>query len=102
MNPAVVLVLAAGTYALRLAGPLLRRRITISQRWERLLGIAATVLLAAFVATGAAVEAGGFAGVARVGGVVIAGVLAFRGAPFVLVVLVAAAVTAALRLAGVG
>lgn len=102
MNMAVVLVLAAGTYAMRLAGPLLRRRITISQRWERLLGIAATVLLGAFVVTGAAVEAGGFAGVARIGGVLIAGVLAYRGAPFVLVVLVAAAVTAVLRLAGVG
>ncbi|WP_258718620.1 AzlD domain-containing protein [Saccharopolyspora gloriosae] len=102
MNPGAVLLLAAGTYAMRLAGPLLRKRITISERWERLLGIAATVLLGAFVVTGGAVEAGEFAGVARVGGVLVAGVLAFRGAPFVLVVLVAAAVTAVLRLAGVG
>ncbi|MFR9731882.1 AzlD domain-containing protein [Saccharopolyspora sp. MS10] len=102
MTLTAVLALAAGTYAMRLAGPLLRRRITIPPRWERVLAIAATVLLAAFVAIGAAYEAGGFAGVARIAGVLVAGVLALRGASFVLVVLVAAGVTAGLRFAGIG
>lgn len=100
MNLAVVLSLAAGTYALRLAGPLLRERIRFSERGEQLMSIAALVLLGAFVATSAVVESGGFAGWARFAGVAVGGVLALRRAPFVLVVLAAAGTTAGLRLLG--
>ncbi|KAA5831820.1 AzlD domain-containing protein [Saccharopolyspora hirsuta] len=98
MTLGVVFALAAGTYAMRLAGPLLRGRLQISPQWEQLMSIAAIVLLGAFVATSAVFESGGFAGWARFAGVAVGGVLAWRRAPFVLVVVAAAATTALLRL----
>ncbi|MGP4019941.1 AzlD domain-containing protein [Saccharopolyspora sp. 5N708] len=98
MTLGVILALAAGTYAMRLAGPLLHGRIRISPRWEQLMWIAAILLLGAFVATSTAFESGGFAGWARFAGVLVGGVLAWRRAPFVVVVVAAAAVTALLRL----
>jgi hypothetical protein len=57
-------------------------------------------MLAALVATTALTQGHGFAGLARPAGVLVAGVLAWRRAPFVVVVIAAAAVTALLRLAG--
>lgn len=99
MTLPVVLVLACGTYLLRLAGPLLRERMRLSERWERGMAIGAITLLGAFVITSAVFETGEFAGVERVAGVAVGGVLAWRRAPFALVVVAAAATTALLRLA---
>lgn len=98
--PAVV-VLGAGTYAFRFAGPALRSRVKPSPRTERLMNLSAVVLLAALVATSALLEGHEFAGFARPAGVAVGGVLAWRKAPFVVVVLAAAAVAAGLRLIGV-
>jgi branched-subunit amino acid transport protein len=94
-------VLASGTYAIRLAGPALRTRISFPPRAVKLLEAAAVVLLAALVATTALTEGHGLAGLARPAGVLAGGVLAWRRAPFLVVVLTAAAVTALLRLLGV-
>ncbi|BBC35754.1 uncharacterized protein SGFS_070480 [Streptomyces graminofaciens] len=98
---AMILVLAVGTYAFRLTGPLLHGRVDIPVRVRELLAAAAVVLLVALLATGALTESGGFAGWARPAGVLLGAVLAWRRAPFVVVVLGAAVTTAALRLAGV-
>ena len=98
---AAVLVLAAGTLGFRLAGPLLRERLTLSPRLESVMGRLTVVLLVALVATSATLEGDGFAGVARPAGVLVGGVLAWRRAPFVVVVLAAAATAALLRLLGV-
>ncbi|MFE3454719.1 AzlD domain-containing protein [Nonomuraea sp. NPDC059194] len=98
---AAALVLAAGTFAFRLAGPLLRDRVSFPPRAERLMESAAVVLLAALVATTTLTEGHGPAGVARVAGVAVAGVLAWRKVPFLVIVLAAAGVTAGLRLLGV-
>ncbi len=46
-----VVVLGAGTFALRLAGPVLRARVEPSPRVERLLAVSVAVLFAALVAT---------------------------------------------------
>jgi uncharacterized membrane protein len=97
-----VAVLAAGTLAFRMAGPVLRTRHTVSPRVEQRMTMAAMVLLAALVATAALFDGRTFAGFARPAGVVAGGVVAVRGAPFVAVVLVAATTTAVLRLLGVG
>ncbi|MBD0689979.1 branched-chain amino acid transporter [Streptomyces sp. CBMA123] len=97
-----VLLLAVGTYAYRVAGPLLGRRLALSERLRHLLTVAAAVLLVALVATGALTQGHGFSGWARPAGVLVAGVLAWRKAPFPLVVVAAAATTAVLRLCGVG
>ncbi|TDD99026.1 AzlD domain-containing protein [Jiangella asiatica] len=98
---AAVVVLGAGTFAFRYAGPVLRERVTLSPEVERLVGIGAVVLLAALVATTALTADGSPAGVARPAGVAVGGVLAWRRAPFVLVVVAAAGVAAALRALGV-
>ncbi|MFC8421841.1 AzlD domain-containing protein [Streptomyces sp. NPDC057236] len=99
---AVILVLAVGTYAFRLVGPALHGRVELPVRVRELLSAGAVVLLVALLATGALTEGGGFAGWARPAGVLVGGVLAWRRAPFAVVVLGAAATTAVLRGTGVG
>ncbi|MEV6838100.1 AzlD domain-containing protein [Streptomyces sp. NPDC051133] len=98
----MILVLAVGTYAFRLVGPVLHGRVTVPPRVQELASAGAVVLLVALLATGALTESGGFAGWARPAGVLAGAVLAWRRAPFAVVVLAAAATTAVLRLAGVG
>ncbi len=96
-----IAVLAVGTYAFRFAGPLLRDRVELPPFLERLMGTATVVLLAALVATATLLDGQDFDGVARPAGVAVAGVLAWRKAPFVVVVLAAAGTAAVLRLIGV-
>ena len=96
-----LLTLSAGTFAFRFCGPVLRQRITFPPCAERLLEAAAVVLLAALGATTGLTEGHGFAGVARPAGVLVGGILAWRKAPFLVVVLAAAATTAVLRLLGI-
>jgi branched-subunit amino acid transport protein len=93
-----IVALAAGTYAFRLAGPVLRQRVRLPERAQRLFSMAAAVLLIALAATSALTQGHGFAGWARPAGVLVAGVLAMRRAPFPVVVVAAAAATAILRL----
>ena len=97
-----ILVLAAGTYALRLAGPLLRDRLRLPARLEALLADGAVVLLVALVALTALTDGPGFAGWARAAGLGVAGLAVLLRAPFPVVVLAAAATAAGLRLLGVG
>lgn len=97
-----MLALGTGTYLLRLAGLLLRGRLKVPAGVQRYLDLGATALLVALVATAALTEAGGFAGWARPAGVAVGAVAALVRAPFVLVVVLAAATTAGLRAAGVG
>ncbi|RSN15218.1 branched-chain amino acid transporter [Streptomyces sp. WAC 05977] len=94
-------VLAAGTFAFRFAGPVLKARFTVSPKAEKLMARSAVVLLAALVAVAALTEGHEFAGYARPAGVLVGGVLAWRKAPFALVVVAAATTAALLRLAGV-
>ncbi|GGN29778.1 branched-subunit amino acid transport protein [Actinoplanes campanulatus] len=96
-----ILILAAGTYAIRLSGVVLRDRLELSESLQRLLPMSAAALLAALAGTAALMAGSEFAGFARPAGVLAGGLLAWRKAPFVVVVVVAAAVTALLRLAGV-
>jgi branched chain amino acid efflux pump len=95
-----ILLLAAGTYALRAAGPTLAGRIELSERVRWLLSVAAAVLLCALVVTSALTSGHGFAGWARPAGVLAGGLLAVRRAPFLVSVIVAVATTATLRLLG--
>ena len=96
-----IAALAVATYGFRLAGPLLRGRMTVPATAERLFADAAAVLLIALAASSAPTSGHRFAGWALPAGVLVAGVLAARRAPFPVVVLAAAGVTALLRLAGV-
>jgi hypothetical protein len=96
-----IAALAAITYAFRLAGQLLQERVAVPAAAQRLFISAAAVLLVALAATSALTAGHDFAGWARPAGVAAAGLLAARRAPFPVVVLVAASVTALLRLAGI-
>jgi len=98
---AAIVALGVGTYAMRLGGVLLRGRLKLSPAFERLLPMAAAALLAALAGTAALMADTHFAGIARPAGVLVGGILAWRKAPFVVVVLAAAATAALLRLAGV-
>ena len=101
MNWTAVLTLGVGTYLLRVVGIVLRDRLSMPERVERYLDLAATALLVALVATATLTEDGGFAGWARPAGVLVGAVAAWRRVPFVLVVVLAAGTTAGLRLIGV-
>jgi branched-subunit amino acid transport protein len=101
VNWPAVLALAAGTYLLRIAGIVLRGRLRVPQRVERYLDLGATALLVALVATAALTDGTGFAGWARPAGVAVGALAAWRKVPFVLVVVLAAATTAGLRVLGV-
>jgi branched-subunit amino acid transport protein len=76
-------------------------RFTLPDWLRRLLPIAAAALLAALAATAALTEVGHFAGFARPAGVLVGVALAWRRAPFVAVVVAAAAMAALLRLLGI-
>ena len=98
---AAIITLAVGTYTIRLAGVVLRDRLTLSHNLPRLLPITATTLLAALALTSTVMEAGEWAGLARPAGVLVGALLAWHKMPFVVVVVAAAATAALLRLAGV-
>jgi branched-subunit amino acid transport protein len=98
---AVIVALGVGTYTMRLSGVVLRERLKLSDRLQRLLPMAAAALLAALAGTAALMAGAHFAGVARPAGVAVGALLAWRRAPFVVVVLAAAGTAALLRLAGV-
>lgn len=93
--------LGLGTYLIRLSGLALRRRLVVPDGVLRLLDLSATALLVAVAATGALTEGAGFAGWARPAGVLLGVLAACRRLPLVVVVLVAAGVTAGLRGLGV-
>jgi branched-subunit amino acid transport protein len=93
--------LAVLTYAFRLVGPFCRGRLTLPPAATVVFADAAAVLLIALAVTSALFNGHDFAGWARPAGVLIAGVLAARRAPFPVVVIAAAGITALLRLAGV-
>lgn len=101
MTLLAIAALAAGTYGLRVAGPVLRGRMELPGRVRWMLSVAATVLLFALAVTSALTAGHAFAGWARPAGVLVGGVLAVRRAPFLVAVLAAMATTAVLRLLGV-
>ncbi|MFB9902931.1 AzlD domain-containing protein [Allokutzneria oryzae] len=100
MTLTTVLVLAGGTYAIRLGGVLLRERVSVPEHVKRMFALSAIALLAALLATNALVDGEGFAGWARALGVGAGALLAVARLPFVVVVIGAAVTTAGLRLIG--
>lgn len=101
MNLVTLALFAVGTYLLRLAGPLLSYRIQMSDRAKAWLTLPAVALLAALAATATLFSGGELDSWARPAGVVVGIVAALRRLPFVVVVILAAGTTAALRLLGV-
>jgi branched chain amino acid efflux pump len=101
MTWTALLVLALGTYLLRVSGLLLADRLKLPENVQRYFDLAATTLLFALVATATITSGTVFAGWARPAGVAAGGIAAWRRLPFVVVVLLAATVTSMLRAFGV-
>jgi len=98
---AALAVLGAGTYLMRFSGAKLGSRLVLSERAGKMLNDAATTLLFSVALATTFFEAEHFAGMARVAGVGVAVLLAWRKVPLIIVILAAAAVTALLRFLGV-
>ncbi|AYA41864.1 AzlD domain-containing protein [Xenorhabdus nematophila] len=96
-----IAVLSIGTYLMRLSGAKLGNRLALSEHTQALLKDAATTLLFAVALAATFYEGEHFAGMARVLGVVVAMFLAWKKVPLIIVILVAASVTALLRYAGI-
>lgn len=92
--------LAVATFAMRAAGPILAGRFDLSEGARRTVDLCAFALLAGVMATTAFADGQGFGGTARLTGVAVAGLLAWRRCPLPLVIITAGAVTSLLRLAG--
>lgn len=96
-----IVVLAAGTFAMRMAGYRLGSRLNFSPAAQTMLSDSATILLLAVAATSALFEGHHFGGFARVAGVGVALFLAWRKAPLIVIIIAAAVVTALMRWAGI-
>jgi branched-subunit amino acid transport protein len=98
---AAVILLSAGTYLFRWAGPALPERLVGSAYAKDFINTAAMLLLVGVMAASAITENREFAGWARPLAVALAGLLAWRRAPFIVVIIAAAAAAATFRMMGV-
>jgi uncharacterized membrane protein len=94
---AAVLALAAGTYALKAAGPVLLGGRALPDRTMRVANLLPVALLAALIAAGALTTDGEWALDARAGGVAAAILVAWRRGSFLAIVGAAMVVTAGTR-----
>lgn len=95
-----IALLAVGTYAFRYAGFKLGSRMTFTDNTRALIADAATTLLLSVAVIATLLEGEHFAGFARLLGVGVAAVMAWRKVPLIAVILSAAAVTALARWLG--
>jgi branched-subunit amino acid transport protein len=95
-----ILALAAASYALKAVGAVLVGDREIRAPVRALLDLAPVPLLAALILTQTLSTAGAYAIDARLPALGVAGLLVWRRAPFLVVVLAAAATAALLRAAG--
>lgn len=101
MTWAAIAALAGGTYVLKAIGPVVLGGRTVSPRLAALLALLPAALLAALVALNTFADERSLTLDARAAGVAIAGIAALKKAPFIVVIALGTAVTAALRAAGV-
>jgi len=95
----VLIVMTIGTFAMKAAGPLLLGARELPAGLQRVVDLLPAALLAALAAVSTLGDGQHLVIDARLGGVIAAGVALWRRAPFVVVIIVASAVTALIRLA---
>ncbi|MCH9837542.1 AzlD domain-containing protein [bacterium] len=93
----VLVVLAAGTYVLKAAGPLALGNRRLPVRLQSLVDLLPAALLASLAIVSTVGDGPAVTLDARLVGLVFAGVALWRRAPFVIVIVVASAATAAVR-----
>jgi len=89
-----LLILAGCAYGLKAAGPLLLGDRELPPRWNRLLGLVAVPLLAALIVVQTLTDGRHYVIDSRLAGVAVAAVAVWRRAPFIVVVVLAAATAA--------
>jgi len=94
----VLIVMTIGTYAMKSAGPLLLGERTLPVRLQRVVDLLPAALLAALAAVSTLGDGQSLVIDARLGGVIVAGLALWRRAPFVVVIVLASATTALIRL----
>jgi len=98
MSWTVLIALCAASYALKAIGPVLAGGRELGPRARRALDLIAVPLLAALILVQTVGDGKGLTFDPRVPALALAAVLAWRRAPFLVVVLAAAGMAAALRL----
>lgn len=93
----LIVALGLGSYALKVMGPLLSRRSSDTSSLTVIAGAITPALLAALIAVQTFAIEEDLTVDARAGGLAVAGAAVWIGAPFVVVVVLAAATSAALR-----
>lgn len=96
-----ILILALGSYGLRIAGPYMRQYLVRFSGLENVSTELSSILLFSVAITAAIYEANQFAGLARLFGFLVAAFLTYKKAPFIIIVLSAAITTAFLRQLGI-
>lgn len=94
----VLIVLAAGTYVFKSAAPLVLGARPLPVRVGRLVELLPAALLAALAVVSTLADGSSIHVDARLAGLVVAGVALSRRAPFVVVIVLASAATALVRL----
>ena len=94
----VLIVMAVGTFALKSAGPLVLGDRALPVRLQQVVDLLPAALLAALAIVSTVGDGQSITLDARLVGLVVAGLALWRRAPFVLVIVLAAAATAAVRL----
>jgi branched-subunit amino acid transport protein len=100
MSWSVLLALGGASYALKAVGPLLASGRQLGQQTRRVLELVAVPLLAALIVVQALSTGHRLVIDARAAALTVAAVLAWRRAPFLVVVLASAATAALLRALG--
>lgn len=94
----VLLVLATGTYVLKSAAPLFLGSRRLPTRLQAVVDLLPAALLASLAIVSTVGDGRSLVLDARVAGLIVAGIALWRRAPFVLVIVLASASTAAVRL----
>lgn len=92
-----IIILAVGTYAMRISGILLNNRTGVSERVKEIFSLSAIVILFSVAMTTTFFDGEQLADISKIIGVGVAGILTWKKKPFIIIVLSAAIVTAGLR-----
>ncbi|HHR5899696.1 TPA: AzlD domain-containing protein [Providencia alcalifaciens] len=92
-----ILILAIGTYLMRASGALLKGRVNLTEQNKALFSAAAIVILFSVAMTATVFSGDELSDFPKIIGVTVAGILTWYRKPFIVIVLSAALMTAALR-----
>lgn len=93
-----IIILAVGTYLMRASGAYFNGKAVLSNNSKAVFSAAAIVILFSVAVTSTVFDGEHFSDLAKISGVLVAGILTWYQKPFIVIVLSAAVVTALLRL----